>query len=129
MKKTKKGFTLVELLVVIAILAVLTTVTIIGYVSFVNKADQSATQSEAHQIDTLIEASLTTADALKIKNGLWITKTENGYVAITTEPSDAIDISTDLSDFASNLTNSNGALIYTSRGYVVNVDTGETNKQ
>ena len=38
MKNTKKGFTLVELLVVIAIVAILATVAIIGYTSFTKKA-------------------------------------------------------------------------------------------
>ena len=39
MKNTKKGFTLVELLVVIAILAILATVAVVGYTSFTRKAE------------------------------------------------------------------------------------------
>ncbi|MBQ2804298.1 MAG: prepilin-type N-terminal cleavage/methylation domain-containing protein, partial [Clostridia bacterium] len=41
MKQTKKGFTLVELLVVIAILAILATVSVVGYTAFIQKAHQS----------------------------------------------------------------------------------------
>lgn len=60
MKKTQKGFTLVELLVVIAILAILATVSVVGYTSFIDKAKLSNAQTEAHQIATLIESALMT---------------------------------------------------------------------
>ncbi len=56
MKNTKKGFTLVELLVVIAIVAILATVAIIGYTSFTKKAQQSVDQQLVDQINTLLEA-------------------------------------------------------------------------
>lgn len=51
MKKRKednlKGFTLVELLIVIAILAILATVSIIGYSSFTKRATESNALVEA----------------------------------------------------------------------------------
>ena len=53
-----KGFTLVELLVVIAILAILATVSVVGYTSFINRAEQSNADTEAHQIETTIESYL-----------------------------------------------------------------------
>ena len=53
-----KGFTLVELLVVIAILAILATVSVVGYTSFIERAEQSNTDTEAHQIATSIESAL-----------------------------------------------------------------------
>lgn len=53
---TRKGFTLVELLVVIAILAILATVSVVGYTSFINRAHDSNAQTEAHQIQTTIES-------------------------------------------------------------------------
>ena len=56
MKNTKKGFTLVELLVVIAILAILASVAVVGYTSFLDKAKDSNAQTEAHQLETAIEA-------------------------------------------------------------------------
>ena len=45
-----KGFTLVELLVVIAILAILATVSVVGYTSFINSANDSVAQQELTQI-------------------------------------------------------------------------------
>ncbi len=56
-KKFKKGFTLVELLVVIAILAVLATVSVIGYLSFTNKAKQSNDQSLITQVNTVLRGN------------------------------------------------------------------------
>ena len=57
MKNTKKGFTLVELLVVIAIVAILATVAIIGYTSFTRKADISNDTVIAKELTTLIQAT------------------------------------------------------------------------
>ena len=54
MKNTKKGFTLVELLVVIAILAVLATVSIIGYTAFIDKANESNDKSLVVQLNTAV---------------------------------------------------------------------------
>ncbi len=62
MKNTKKGFTLVELLVVIAILAILATVSVVGYTSFIDRANQSNSDTEANQIKTMIESGLMGAD-------------------------------------------------------------------
>ena len=55
MKRSRKGFTLVELLVVIAIVAILATVAIIGYTSFTNKAEESNDRTLVAQLNkTLI---------------------------------------------------------------------------
>ena len=45
-KNTKKGFTLVELLVVIAILAILASVAVVGYTAFVDQANNNAALQE-----------------------------------------------------------------------------------
>ena len=70
MKKTNiKGFTLVELLVVIAILAILATVTVVGYISFTNKAKESNDISLTTQMNTVLQAEEATegkADTLSI---------------------------------------------------------------
>lgn len=58
MKNTKKGFTLVELLVVIAILAILATVSVVGYTSFIQKANDSNAATELHQVVTYLESEL-----------------------------------------------------------------------
>ncbi len=57
-KQNKKGFTLVELLVVIAILAILATVSVVGYSQFTEKAKKSNDETELHQYATLIQAQL-----------------------------------------------------------------------
>ena len=61
-----KGFTLVELLVVIAILAILATVSVVGYTSFIDRAEESNAQTEAHQIETTIESYLIAAQPYEL---------------------------------------------------------------
>ena len=56
MKQTKKGFTLVELLVVIAILAILATVSVVGYTAFIQKAHESNDIQFLQSLNTLIIA-------------------------------------------------------------------------
>ena len=65
MKKKSKGFTLVELLVVVAILGVLAAVGIVSYSSYVEKAKQSATANLFSQVTKYIELEL-----LKCSTGL-----------------------------------------------------------
>ena len=57
MKNTKKGFTLVELLVVIAMLAILSTVTVIGLTGCIEQAKLSVDQQEVEQMNTVLDAS------------------------------------------------------------------------
>ncbi len=54
--KKKKGFTLVELLVVIAILAVLATVSVVGYMGFTKKAHESNDIGLTTQMNTILQA-------------------------------------------------------------------------
>ena len=91
MKKTRKGFTLVELLVVIAIVAILATVAIIGYTSFTRKADISNDTVIAGELNTLLAATDATdpiesfddVKAALYANGFYLanlnTKTEGCY--------------------------------------------------
>ena len=69
MKSTKKGFTLVELLVVIAIIAILATVAVVGYTAFVKKANESAVAQELTQIKDAIIAEDITNPNFEIKDG------------------------------------------------------------
>ncbi len=64
-KNRKKGFTLVELLVVIAILAILAVVTVVGYTSFTKKAKVSNDVSLTTQLNTILQANETTDGANK----------------------------------------------------------------
>lgn len=69
MKNKKKGFTLVELLVVIAILAILATVSILGYTSFTKKAKDSNAQSEWSQFKNYVLAYTLNGDTFKVTSG------------------------------------------------------------
>jgi len=53
--KSEKGFTLVELMIVIIILAVLTGIAVPSYMALRNRARESATESEMKNIATAIE--------------------------------------------------------------------------
>ena len=129
-KNNKKGFTLVELLVVIAILAILASVAVVGYTAFIDKAKESNATSEAHQIDTSIEAALMTlevGDIVKVTDDIGVVKAATGYtaLALTGEEELADDISADLDGFELSILDTN-VLVYTSAEDVkVNVDAGE----
>ncbi len=62
MKQTKKGFTLVELLVVIAILAILATVSVVGYTSFIARANLSNDQATISMINRNLQAEFVTGN-------------------------------------------------------------------
>lgn len=66
MRKNEKGFTLVELIVVIAIVAILAAVGIVGYTQFIQKARETAAQSE---LDQVVNVLRTQAAAEPIKDG------------------------------------------------------------
>ncbi len=53
--KSEKGFTLVELMIVIIILAVLTGIAVPSYMALRNRARESATESEMKNIATALE--------------------------------------------------------------------------
>lgn len=57
-RNEKKGFTLVELLVVIAILAILASVSVVGYLGFTQKAKDSNAATELAQAKTVLRANL-----------------------------------------------------------------------
>ena len=56
-KKVKKGFTLIELVVVIAVIAILSAVSVVAYVGITNSAKKSAAEQKAGQIVTAIRAA------------------------------------------------------------------------
>lgn len=55
-KTLKKGFTLVELIVVIAIIAILATVSVVGYSAFMKNANQSKVDQELAQAENVLRA-------------------------------------------------------------------------
>ena len=93
---TRKGFTLVELLVVIAILAILATVSVVGYTSFIDRAEESNALTEAAQIKKGIEASLLVDEEVKVGDA-YITKSGTTYVVGTDDATkDHDDLSEDV---------------------------------
>ena len=64
-----KGFTLVELLVVIAILAILATVSVVGYTTYIQNANQSKAVQELTQIRDYAMAYDLTHTGTGAKNG------------------------------------------------------------
>ena len=89
-KQIKKGFTLVELLVVIAILAVLATVSVVGYTSFITKANNSNALTELKQAEEVVLAELidTTGasgsdTSVEVGNLEFSYNTTNGKIDIT----------------------------------------------
>ena len=133
MKNSKKGFTLIEMLVVIAIIAILSTVLIVGYSSFIDDANKSNAEAEAHQVEVLINAALMTKKAVKISDDIWVVKASSECEFVTEDPVDGTLItSEEVEDLTEELTGFNlaldesGTLVYTSsKGIAVNVEINE----
>ena len=58
LKKVRKGFTLIELVVVIAVIAILSAVSVVAYVGITNNAKKSGAQQKATQVLTTIRAGV-----------------------------------------------------------------------
>ena len=133
-KNTKKGFTLVELLVVIAILAILATVSVVGYTAFINRANQSNAQTEADQIEAYISSYLVIdgdsiqlgENAYIVKSGgkLYLSKTAN--LAASPTKANITITNTDLKTCTGKLSLSGTKLQYTAYGVTVDVHTDIT---
>ncbi|MBQ9978925.1 MAG: type II secretion system protein [Clostridia bacterium] len=115
-----KGFTLVELLVVIAILAILATVSVVGYTSFINNADKSAMDQETHQIETVIESALIINDYAEVKLGAtptsyYIYKNASGAIVVSaTKPAGTgVDLTADIGAELVAKLSYNSGLVYT----------------
>lgn len=133
MKKNQKGFTLVELLVVIAILAILATVSIVGYTSFIERAEKSNETTEAHQIELSLESALIVNDCVKVKENIYAVKNSKGEVYFASEKpedvkeEDVYDLSKDLAEFADKLTNTSNNLMYGSTVVMTGVEAPKAN--
>jgi len=136
-----KGFTLVELLVVIAILAILATVSVVGYTSYIATTEEQAAITEARSARELINAGLvlddyvilveaeaddaTTTDKNESKPGVYVTATEVLTAAPTTGTGHNAVADWKLTG---TLTAEDGVLFYTVNGYKVNLSTLEAVK-
>ena len=96
--KKKKGFTLVELLVVIAILAILATAGIVGYTAFTSRAKESNLKSELTQLRMVIIGEDGLNDAFAIgENAITFDTTselyyKNGSTYITKQAYDELEL-------------------------------------
>ena len=93
----RKGFTLVELLVVIAILAILAATAVVGYTSFIKKANRSNALSELNQIRNVITTSIIVdgEEAVDLEGGTVVTFAYDGEsLSATLNPEDAENFST-----------------------------------
>ncbi len=77
-KNKKRGFTLVELLVVIAILAILASVTVVGYISFTKRAKDSNALTELTEAREVIRTDYLNEGTHHYN----ITKTDSAYTAV-----------------------------------------------
>lgn len=56
-KKLRKGFTLIELVVVIAVIAILSAVSVVSYIAITNKAKRSSDEQAVSQMNTVLAAN------------------------------------------------------------------------
>ncbi len=120
-KNNKKGFTLVELLVVIAILAILATVSVVGYTSFTQKAKDSNAQTELVQARDIIRADLLGDTVVTLTNNTteatdddMTLKYEDGKLVITATSYTATNFNAELKDAFADLKDLDGEFTYAS---------------
>ena len=84
LKKSKKGFTLVELVIVIAVIAILAAVLVPTFVGVTRNAKKSAALQEATAARTVVLATFAGEDNVSLANGwiksgeYWFSLDENG---------------------------------------------------
>ena len=73
-KRTKKGFTLIELIVVIAILAILAVIAVPVVTGWVTKANTSAAAANARTLELALRASITSDGAISTIDAAYVDK-------------------------------------------------------
>ena len=118
----RKGFTLVELLVVIAILAVLATVAVVGYLSFINNANEAKAKQELDDMVRYLNA-LTTANPVLVhisdNDVIYAVSKHNEQFIFTHEPDVVLKKIEDFASLSGVFGVDNGKLTYTLNGATV----------
>lgn len=120
MRNSKKGFTTVELVIVIAVIAILAAVIIPTFVSLISKANDSAALTELRQIQTLIETELADDNSWEFTDDQGVTieinRKENGMLWVKSAASVAAALnSCPALDGYGSFEQKNSDLIYTTK--------------
>lgn len=98
MKKNNKGFSLVELIIVIAIMAILAGALAPALIKYINKSRRSADISNADTIRTACQTAMSDEDAMVAigtgVTGASVSDLKSGYGAFSTEISSILGNST-----------------------------------
>jgi prepilin-type N-terminal cleavage/methylation domain-containing protein len=85
-RKIRKGFTLVELVIVIAVIAILSAVSIVTYISIVKKARESKDHMVIDQVNTALVNSQILEKKLTVHEIVERFEAEEGYDVRTMKP-------------------------------------------
>lgn len=113
----KRGFTLVELLVVIAILAILATVSVIGYTSYIKKANVSNDTALVSQLNTVLQGAEMTDGKNATMTDALADAWENGLGVAKLTPASSGDIVWDSTNDRFVLVDENGDVVYAESGF------------
>ena len=125
--KNKKGFTLIEIIVVLVIIALLAAATVPAMIGFVNEARGKAYAAEARVGLVAAQATVTELVASGVDPGdidLDVIKEESSFVNMVAEDVEGgLDAFTDITIDGNRVT----GIVYTSaNGYVVTIEGGKT---